>query len=217
MAPGVLDEVQAAEIFTRYGIERPREAVSEDPAQAAEVARDLDCRIVVKLVCAEVPHKAREGLVKLDLDSPAEVKAAAQEVQDRAREMGVDATRLLVQEQLAAGPEFLIGVTVDPIFGPAMTVRTGGGGVSGETVFNLLPLRQGEATSIASSAAADASIELTDSELKELIDVVECFAWLAEDLSDRILEIEANPIIITSGRAVAVDALAVAKDEIGEN
>jgi acyl-CoA synthetase (NDP forming) len=217
VAPGVLDEVQAAEIFTRYGIERPREAVVNDAEQAAEVARDLDCRIVVKLVCAEVPHKAREGLVKLRLDSPVEVEIAAQKVQDRAREMGVDATRLLVQEQLVAGPEFLIGVTVDPIYGPAMTVRSGGGGVSGETAFNLLPLRKGEATSIASSAAADASIELTDSEMEKLVDVVERFAWLAEDLSDRILEIEANPIIITSGRAVAVDALAVARDEIGEN
>ncbi len=69
----------------------------------------------------------------------------------------------------------------------------------------------------ASAAALGASIELPDAELKELTDVVERFAWLAEDLSDRILEIEANPIIITSGRAVAVDALAVAKDEIGEN
>ena len=215
--PGVLDEVQAAEIFTRYGIERPREAVVEDPEQAAEIARDLDGRIVVKLVCAEVPHKAREGLVKLNLDSPTAVKAAAQEVQDRAREMGVDATRLLVQEQLAAGPEILIGVTVDPIYGPAMTVRGGGGGVSGESAFNLLPLRQGEAAEIAASAAAGASVELSDSELKELTDVVERFAWLAEDLSDRILEIEANPIMITGGRAVAVDALAVAKDEIGEN
>jgi hypothetical protein len=131
--------------------------------------------------------------------------------------MGVDATRLLVQEQLAAGPEFLIGVTVDPIYGPAMTVRSGGGGVSGETAFNLLPLRSGEAAEIASSAAADASIELSDSELKELTGAVERFAWLAEDLSDRIIEIEANPIIITGGRAVAVDALAVAKDEIGES
>jgi hypothetical protein len=58
---------------------------------------------------------------------------------------------------------------------------------------------------------------LTNSELKQLIDVVERFAWLVEDLSDRILEIEANPIIITGGRAVAVDALAVAKDETGDN
>jgi hypothetical protein len=123
----------------------------------------------------------------------------------------------LVQEQLAAGPEFLIGVTVDPIYGPAMTVRSGGGGVSGKAAFNLLPLLRGEAAEIASGAAVGASIELRDAELKELTDVVERFAWLAEDLSDRILEIEANPIIITGGRAVAVDALAVARDEIGEN
>jgi len=215
--PGILDEVQAAAIFTRYGIERPREAVVSDPERAAVVAGDLDCRVVVKLVCAEVPHKAREGLVKLNLDSPAEVKRAAQQVQDRAREMGVDATRLLVQEQLAAGPEFLIGVTIDPIYGPAMTVRSGGGGVSGESAFHLLPLRQGEALKIADGAAKSASVALSDSELKELASVVERFGWLAEDLSDCILEIEANPIIITGGRAVAVDALAAAKPETGEN
>jgi len=217
VATGVLDEVQAAEIFSAYGIERPREAVAADPEQAAAFARDLDCRVVVKLVCAEVPHKAREGLVRLHLDSPDEVSAAASEVQKRAREMGVDATRLLVQEQLAAGPEFLIGVTVDPVYGAAITLRGGGGGVSGETAFHPLPLRRGEAAKIAADAAAGASVELSDAESKELANVVERFAWLAEDLSDRILEIEANPIIITGGRAVAVDALAVAKDEIGES
>ena len=217
VAPGVLDEVQAAEIFTQYGIERPREAVVSNPKEAMEAARELGCRVVVKLVCAEVPHKAREGLVKLSLETPVEVEVAAQKVQDRAREMGVDATRLLVQEQLTAGPEFLIGVTVDPVYGPAMTVRTGGGGVAGETEFNLLPLRRGEATSIATAAADDPSIDLNGSELQKLIDVVEHFGWLGEDLSDKILEIEANPIVITGGRAVAVDALAVAKDEIGED
>ncbi len=215
--PGILDEVQASAIFTQYGIERPREAVVSNPAAAAEAARELDCRVVVKLVCAEVPHKAREGLVKLSLDSPDAVKQAAQQVQDRAREMGVDATQLLVQEQLAAGPEFLIGVTIDPLYGPAMTVRSGGGGVSGESAFHMLPLRRGEATEIAAGAAAGSSIDLSDGELKELANVVERFGWLAEDLSDCILEIEANPIIITGGRAVAVDALAAAKDQTGEN
>jgi acetyltransferase len=215
--PGILDEVQASAIFTQYGIVRPREAVVGDPEQAAAAARELDCRVVVKLVCAEVPHKAREGLVKLSLESPDAVRDAAQQVQDRAREMGVDATQLLVQEQLAAGPEFLIGVTVDPLYGPAMTVRSGGGGVSGESAFNLIPLRQGEAMEIAAGAAAEASIDLSDAELKELANVVERFGWLAEDLSDRVLEIEANPIIITGGRAVAVDALAAAKDQTGEN
>jgi hypothetical protein len=173
--------------------------------------------VVVKLVCAEVPHKAREGLVKLSLETPDAVRDAAQQVQDRAREMGVDATQLLVQEQLPAGPEFLIGVTVDPLYGPAMTVRSGGGGVSGESAFNLIPLRRGEAMEIAAGAAASASIDLSDGELKELTNVVERFGWLAGDLADRILEIEANPIIITGGRAVAVDALAAAKDQTGEN
>ncbi|HXV37850.1 MAG TPA: acetate--CoA ligase family protein [Myxococcota bacterium] len=215
--PGVLDEVAAAAIFARYGIERPREAVVGSPEQAAEQAAELGGAVVVKLVCAEVPHKAREGLVKLNLGSRAEVESAAREVQARARTLGVDASRLLVQEQLAAGPEFLLGATVDPSYGPAIALRRGGGGVSGDTAFHLVPLLAGEAQQITERAVDASGWQLSDAQRKALADVVERFAWLAQDLSDRILEIEANPILISGGRAVAVDALAVAKPNTGEH
>jgi acyl-CoA synthetase (NDP forming) len=213
--PGVLDETQAAEIFSAYGIERPREAVAATPGRVAEIAGEFNGRVVVKLVCAEIPHKAREGLVKLGLKTPSEAEIAAKEVQDRAEALGVDARRLLIQEQLEAGPEYLIGVTVDPLYGPAMTVRPGGGDVSGESAFNLLPLRRGEAVELARRAASKTLPRLSEAELRALTDVVDRLSWLGVDLSERLLEIEANPIIITGGRAIAVDALAVAKDESG--
>ena len=214
-AAGVLDEMESAEIITAYGIERPREFVASTAEQAAEVAQELGGHVVVKLICAEVPHKANEGLVRLGIETPDDAKAAAQAIQDRAMEMGVDGSRLLIQQQLAAGPEILIGITVDPLYGPAMTVRPGGGGVSGISKFHLLPLREGEAAQIGSEAAAQSSSILSEAEAQALTDVVERFAWLAIDQKDWLLEIEANPIIITGGRAVAVDALAVGKDESG--
>ena len=214
--PGVLDETQAAEIFSAYGIERPHEVVANTPERVAELAGKFGGRLVVKLICDEVPHKARVGLVKLGIETPLEAKLAAKDIQDRARELGVDGRRLLVQEQLDAGPEYLIGITVDPLYGPAMTVRPGGGDVSGESAFHLLPLRQGEAAELARRAASRTSPDLSQSELQALTDVVDRFAWLAVDLSERLLEIEANPIIIADGRAIAVDALAVAIDEPGE-
>jgi hypothetical protein len=52
--------------------------------------------------------------------------------------------------------------------------------------------------------------------MEALTGAVERLSWLAVDLSEQLLEIEANPIIITGGRAIAVDALAVAHDESGE-
>ncbi len=220
LAPGVLDEVAAAELLSAYGIERPREALARTPEQAAELAAGLNgraagldgtSRVVVKLVCAEVPHKSRVGLVKLDLATPEEVESAAREIQHRARQLGVDGSRLLVQEQLEAGPEYLLGVSVDPVYGPAMTVRPGGGDVAGESVFYPLPLRQGEAAQMAAAAAA--SPGLSESDLARLADAVDRLSWLAVDLSARLLEIEANPILVSGGRAVAVDALAVAKDK----
>ena len=63
---------------------------------------------------------------------------------------------------------------------------------------------------------AEASATLSKSELRVLAEAVDRFSWIGSDLADRLLEIEANPIIITGGRAVAVDALAVTKDETGE-
>jgi acyl-CoA synthetase (NDP forming) len=213
---GVLDEVEAAEIFVRYGIERPREDIASTPEEAAALAEEFGCKVVVKLVCASIPHKAREGLVELGNETPEEAKEAAARIQARAEELGVDGSRLLVQVQSSAGPEFLIGVTVDPFYGPAMTVRPGGGDVSGASEFYPLPLHQGEAFHIAGEAAAQTSSRISFTNLMALAKVVDLFSWLAVDLSDRLLEIEANPIIISGGRAVAVDALAVATDKIGE-
>lgn len=213
---GVLDETQAAEILVSYGIERPREAVAGTPEEAAELAGIFGGSVVVKLVCASIPHKAREGLVKLGLETPADAREAAQQIQSRARELGVAGDRLLVQAQLDPGSEFLIGVTVDPDFGPAMAVRPGGGDVSGATDFSLLPLRQGQAGELARQAATASPRRLSDSDLQALSDVVDRFSWLAVDLSDRLLEIEANPIIVSEGRAIAVDALAVTTDSTGE-
>ncbi len=214
---GILDETEAAMIFAAYNIERPNELVASTPDRVAEAVKQLGGRVVVKIICASIPHKAREGLVKLGLDTPADARAAAQQVQDRARELGVDGSRLLVQEQLPAGPEFLFGVTVDARYGPALTVRPGGGGVAGESEFHLLPLARGEASKIAARAAAEISHDLSEADLRALSEVVNRFSWLGVDLADRLLEIEANPIILTGGRAVAVDALAVARDEPGES
>jgi acyl-CoA synthetase (NDP forming) len=158
---------------------------------------------------------ANAGLLRLGIETPEDAKAAAQAIQDRAMEIGVDGSRVLIQQELAAGPEILIGITVDPLYGPAMTVRPGGGGVSGISKFHLLPLREGEAAQIGSEAAARSSAILSKAEAQALTDVVERFAWLGIDQQDWLLEIEANPIIITGGRAVAVDALAVGKVESG--
>ena len=213
---GVLDEAESARIFSAYGIERPRELVAHTAEQAVDCAEQLGGRVVVKLICAEVPHKARWGLVKLRLESPEEVTVAAQEVLDRARELGIDGG-LLIQEQLSAGPEFLVGVTVDPVYGPAMTVRPGGGNVSGVSKFRMLPLRQGEAQDVAAEASSQAAADLSESELEALAGAVDRFSWIGFDLADRLLEIEANPVIITGGRAVAVDALAVTKETKGED
>jgi acyl-CoA synthetase (NDP forming) len=208
---GVLDETEAAAIFTAYGIERPREFVASTPEQVFELTERLGGRVVVKLISAEIPHKAIEGLVKLRLDTPMDARVAARQIQDRARELGVDGSRLLVQEQLSPGPEFLFGVTVDDLYGPALTVRPGGGVILYESKFHLLPLAEGEAAEIANQAASEIIEIISEADLRALTEAVDRFSWLGFDLTDRLIEIEANPIIITGGRAVAVDALAVAK------
>ena len=95
-------------------------------------------------------------------------------------------------------------------------MRPGGGDVSGESAFHLLPLREGEAAELAAQAASKTSPPLSKTALQALIGAVERLSWLAVDLSEQLLEIEANPIIITGGRAIAVDALAVARNESGE-
>jgi acyl-CoA synthetase (NDP forming) len=210
-ARGPLDEAGAAAILGLYGISRPRERTVDTAAQAAGAARQIGFPVAVKAVAAELPHKASLGGVRLGLTTPAEVEEAAGDVMQAARRVGARSPRVIVQRMIA-GAEVLIGAVVDDRFGPAVTIRPGGRlAESGEATFVAAPLTRRQAVVFVEREAARCGVSSRDHDVGALARALAGISLAACDLRDRLASLEANPLIVTSRGAVAVDALAEAR------
>jgi hypothetical protein len=165
----------------------------------------------VKALAPELPHKAELGGVRLDMRNAQEVERAAAEVLRAATRAGAAAPKVLVQE-MASGHEVLVGAVIDERFGAYVTVRPGGAlAEAGDAVFVACPLTRRQALTYVWSQMDASGLDERRHDLKALAKAVESIARAAHDLRGRLTSLEANPLLVGSRGAVAVDALAEAR------
>jgi acyl-CoA synthetase (NDP forming) len=208
---GPLDEARGARLLELYGLKRPREATVRTPQAAAAAARAIGFPVAVKALAPEIPHKARLGGVRLGLDAPEAVAAASADVLAAAARAGASAPQVLVQ-QMVRGHEVLVGAVVDRQFGACITMRPGGElAEAGEATFVPAPLTAKQALRFVEEQAEGCGLSAGEHDLRAAARAVEGIARAAHDLRSRLTALEANPLLVASKGAVAVDALAEAR------
>ncbi|HSL11763.1 MAG TPA: acetate--CoA ligase family protein [Actinomycetota bacterium] len=210
-ASGPVDEVTGARLLELYGLRRPAEATVATPEDAAAAARTIGFPVVIKALASEIPHKARIGGVRVGVRNATDAEVAAAEVLQAARRAGAAAPNVLVQE-MAAGAEVLIGAVIDDRFGPFVTMRPGGAlAEAGEAVFVPCPVTAAQAKRYVEEQASRCGLDPSVHALGAVAKALEGVARAASDLRDRLTSLEANPLLVSSRSAVAVDALAEAR------
>jgi acyl-CoA synthetase (NDP forming) len=205
---GPVDEATAARVLALYGVRRPREVAVRTPGAAAAAARSIGFPVAVKAAAPEVPHKARLGAVRLGLADGDGVERAAAEVLRAAARAGARRSRVLVQ-RMTAGTEVLVGAVVDERLGAFVTARPGGSAAEGgEPAFVAAPLSPAGARRYASERAAACGLDAERDDLRSFARAIEAIARAAHELRGRLVSLEANPLLVGSRGAVAVDALA---------
>jgi hypothetical protein len=132
-------------------------------------------------------------------------------VLEAAERAGARSAKLLVQ-RMAAGDEVLVGVVVDDAFGPCLTMRPGGAlAESGDAVFVACPMTPKQAATFVASQCERCGLDPDRHDLRALARAVRSIAIAAHDLRDRLVSLEANPMLVGARGAVAVDALAEAR------
>jgi acyl-CoA synthetase (NDP forming) len=208
---GPLDEARAARLLRLYGLRRPVERIAATPAAAAKAAETIGFPVAVKALASELPHKAKLGGVKLHLTSPADVEAAAIEVLRAARRAGAKTPSVLVQ-RMVSGDGVLVGAVVDDGFGACVTISPGSAITgSGEEIFVAAPLTRTQALDFVRSQSERCGLEEGRHDLRAVARAVESIARAGHDLRDRLVSLEANPLLVDEHGAVAVDALAEAR------
>jgi acyl-CoA synthetase (NDP forming) len=212
-----LTEYQAKQVLADYGIPVTSEALATTAEQAVVLAAQIGFPVVMKIVSPMIPHKTEAGGVKVGVRDAQAVREAFSEIVANAgcHSPGAPIDGVLVQAMVSGGTEVIVGVTQDPLFGPAILFGLGGifAEVMKDVCFRIAPITRSEAMAMIRSIRAfpilDGARGRPKADLDALADALVRLAALAVDLQDSIAEIDINPLIVLpAGQGVvAVDAL----------
>jgi acetate---CoA ligase (ADP-forming) len=199
----MLDEHSSKQLLEDCGMALPERWAGEGE-DAVTAAQDLGFPVAVKILSNQIAHKDQMGAVKLDLKSTGDVNQAVADI-TASLSGNIQEPRFLVEKMIEApAQEFIIGLKRDTAMGLVMMIGRGGTDVETQAQFTtlLLPLGCGD---------LDEALEcLHAGDIPSLRAAVEAVIKFAEHHSQRIIELDVNPVIVTgAGDAVAVDALAV--------
>lgn len=145
----ILTEPEAKAIIRAYGIEVPETIVVPTPEAVRAAAANMLARggkVAVKLLSNAISHKSDVGGVALSLETAEGAKEAARAIAGRVRELrpSADVQGFTVQPMIERrqAHELILGMSIDPIFGPVILFGAGGVAVEvmGDTAIALPPL-----------------------------------------------------------------------------
>lgn len=180
--------------------------VSSDAVAAAEASR-LGFPVVLKASGPNLVHKSDVGGVVLDLESADDVAAAYREMVGR---VGPAMTGAVVQRMARPGVETIVGVVLDPLFGPL--VMFGMGGIAVELLrdraFRILPLTDADAGELVRTLRASpllfgyrGSAPVAVDALEDILQRVARVAAVVPELA----ELDFNPVIVSPEGVEVVD------------
>ncbi|MBC8194319.1 MAG: acetate--CoA ligase family protein [Acidimicrobiia bacterium] len=213
---GTLSESESRRVVAAAGVLVSDWGVASDPESASIEARGLGFPVAVKLCGTGIAHKTERGLVRLTLTSAHEVELAGAELLAAATPEDGE-VELIISSMVSGNRELIAGLVWDDSFGPC--VMLGVGGVLAEAVadvaFRLAPLDRLDAHELIGDLDAQALLGPFRGEptvdREALVDTLCALGSLA--LDETIRSIDLNPLIISDGRAVAVDALVELADQ----
>lgn len=208
-----LSEYEAKQVLAAYGIPVTREFLIKKKSEVKKAAGEIGFPLVMKGCSSEIAHKTEKGLIHVDLRNHAEALRAFDEIQ--AGMTGYDGA-VLVQEMIKGRRELVLGMTRDDQFGPCVMFGLGGifTEILRDVAFRRAPLDERDAYAlmdeIKSRKILDAVRGMEKVDKKRLANMMIRLGKIGTDL-DEINEIDLNPVIITAGKPVVVDALMILK------
>lgn len=192
-------------ILESYGIETVPTYFARDAEEAVSAFRMIRSKVAVKGTASNIIHKAREGLVMLNLNGEEEVRDAAEKIFERMRKLNAINPEVLIQPMVEKGFEMLVGSTYDPIFGSVVACGAGGPLVEilKDVSVCVVPVTDVDVEEMISSLKAYTILSKAY-DINSMKEAVYRLSALVEDVPE-LVEIDLNPLFVfESGSGVAV-------------
>jgi acetyltransferase len=216
----VLDLVESKALLASFGIPVIRSIPAHDPNEALAIAEEFGFPVAMKIHSSDISHKSEVDGVRLGISSGRDVQGAFRELVETAKERRPDAKiqGVVIEPMLQShsGRELMLGVINDNVFGPVISVGLGGTMVEviRDRAIGLPPLNRFLAKRMIADTRASrfldefrgrpaASRRAVEDVILRLSDMVCELPWLEE--------LDINPLIVDSEKAVAVDARIVVR------
>lgn len=117
----------AIDILSAYGIPAASYKYAHSAEEAVEVANRIGYPVVMKINTPPILHKTEVGGVMVDLRTDKEVRSAFQALKKRVGQLKKgEVFSVAIQQMISGGVETVMGMTVDPSFGPLIMFGLGG-------------------------------------------------------------------------------------------
>ncbi|GEQ77481.1 acyl-CoA synthetase [Comamonas testosteroni] len=219
LVSGYQNEVHARLLLEAHGIETSewRHAMTLDECLAA--GRELAYPVALKGVSSVIVHKSDQGLVKLNLTSDADLRQAFSAIQQAVESAGAPFEGVIVTEMLKVDFELIAGVKVDPDYGPMLLVGSGGVLVEmlKDTQLAASPVNQAQARALVERLACLPVLQgyrgRQSVDMDALCTTLVRLSELAWNCRLSLVELEINPLAMSGGRLVALDARGLVRDD----
>ena len=194
---------EATEVVSAYGIPANSPQLANTAEEAIESANRIGYPVVLKIESPNILHKTDIGGVRLNVNTPEEVRRLFFELIGRAHVYYPKATILgvNVSKMVPLGRELIIGMSRDITFGPLIMFGLGGIYVNflKDVAFGLAPLSEREVEEMIEQTKAFTLLRgirgEPRSDIDSIIDVLLRFSQLVTDFSE-INEIDINPLSV---------------------
>lgn len=198
-----LTQAEARPLLECYRLPLLKSSVVNSEDEAATVADEFDCPVVMKVMSADVVHKYDAGGVLLNIHGAEEARAAYKKIYRNVLKAVPNATidGILIEQMAGKGVEVILGASRDPRFGPLMMFGLGGTLVEvlKDVSFRLAPMWQISAErmvrQIRSFQVLDGFRGNPPSDVDAIVDTLLRLSAMVNNHPE-ISELDINPLIV---------------------
>lgn len=214
-----LNEVDCSEILIKANLPIIKSSIIRTPDELLPFFDKKNTKYVIKILSPDIQHKTDVGGVILNIENIDQAKDAFKRITQNVKEKAPNAIidGVMIAPMVKGGIECILGAKIDPVFGPM--VMLGLGGIYAEVIkdisFAEAPITKEKARKMISSlkskdvffgARGQPSVDIDS-----LIDAIVNLSNFIAANSDRIDQVEMNPILVSKENVIALDALIVTK------
>jgi acetyltransferase len=199
------DEVQ--KILECYGFKFPESRLAENVDKALKIAKKLGYPVVLKIDSPDILHKSDVGGIIIDIRNDTELKKGYKTLLERVRNHNRKAkiNGVQVQKMVKGGKETILGVTLDPNFGPL--VMFGMGGIYVEVIrdvsFRIVPVSDVDAVEMIDELKGSSLLRGIRGERainqKSIVEHIQRLSQMVTDFHE-IEQMDMNPIVFFPGK-----------------